>query len=154
MVKKGQSYYPDPLRSHLSRVFSPWDSAPMTLDDLTGFLLTGWHCVGWHFVSAQLFMLKSRIWTSRVFFFFLFSKISVQPFLPPPPTSSPSQCSRTLFSQILLSWSPTKQFSYSLRNKKCIANKYFCMKTIAHNGNRTSIKGDRSIIFQTDLLCL
>lgn len=42
---------------------------------------------------------------------------------------------------------PRNEFSYSLRNKKCIANKYFYLKAIAHNRNRTSIKGDRSIIF-------
>lgn len=83
-------------------------------------------------------------------FFFLF-KNQCAAFSSSPPTSS--QCSGTLFSQILLLDSPRK-FSYAARNNMGIANKYISMKTIAHNGNRTSIKGDWSIIFQTILFCL
>lgn len=102
-------------------------------------------------------MLKSWIWSSRVFGFFSFSFLKSVCSLfssSPTSTSSLSQCSWNPLQRYFCLDHHSKQFSYSLRNKKCIANKYFYLKAIAHNRNRTSIKGDRSIIFQTDLLCL
>lgn len=56
------------------------------------------------------------------------------------------------FSHRYLSGSPTKQFSYAARNKSTC--KYFCLIAIAHELNRTTIKGDWSTIFQTDQLCV
>lgn len=47
---------------------------------------------------------------------------------------------------------PRNSFPLLQEKIRVLANKYFCLKTIGHHWNRTSITGDWAMISQTDLL--